>query len=92
AYRVQPANTLATHMRGLTLTGQGGQAMVAVEMLEKAGAKNPRNPWLRYHLAQAYAEAGKTAQAVGALRASLALGAFPERPQAAAMLRELQDG
>ncbi|MCG6119694.1 MAG: tetratricopeptide repeat protein [Blastomonas sp.] len=91
AYRVQPANTLATHMRGLTLAEQGERSMVAVEMLEKAEAKNPRNPWLRYHLAQAYAEAGKTAQAVRALRASLALGAFPERGKAAAMLRELQD-
>ncbi|GGB51325.1 tetratricopeptide repeat protein [Blastomonas aquatica] len=90
AYRVQPGNTLATHMRGLTLTGQSDQAMVAVEMLEKAQTKSPRNPWLRYHLAQAYAEAGKTAQAVGALRASLALGAFPERGAAAAMLRALQ--
>lgn len=90
AYRVQPANTLATHMRGLTLTGQGDQPMIAVEILEKAQAKNPRNPWLRYHLAQAYAEAGKTAQAVGALRASLALGSFPARAEAAAMLRELQ--
>jgi tetratricopeptide (TPR) repeat protein len=92
AYRVQPASTLATHVRGLTLTARGDVPMVAVEMLEKAQAKSPRNPWLRYHLAQAYAEAGKTAQAVGALRASLALGAFPERGQAAAMLRELQDG
>ncbi|MFN3475121.1 MAG: tetratricopeptide repeat protein [Blastomonas sp.] len=91
AYRVQPANTLATHMRGLTLTGQGDQPMMAVEILEKAQAKNPRNPWLRYHLAQAYAEAGKTAQAVGALRASLALGSFPARAEAAAMLRKLQD-
>lgn len=92
AYRVQPASTLATHMRGLTLTAEGDRAMVAVEMLEKAKTKSPRNPWLRYHLAQAYAEAGKTAQAVGALRASLALGSFPERGRAAAMLRDLQDG
>lgn len=91
AYRVQPASTLATHMRGLTLTGQGDQPMIAIEMLEKAQAKSPRNPWLRYHLAQAYAEAGKTAQAVVALRASLALGSFPARAEAAAMLRKLQD-
>ena len=91
AYRVQPASTLATHMRGLTLTAQGDGAMVAVEMLEKAQAKSPRNPWLRYHLAQAYAEAGQTAKAMGALRASLALGAFPERGAAVAMLRELQE-
>lgn len=91
AYHVQPANTLATHMRGLTLTAEGSRAMVAVEMLEKAQVKDPRNPWLRYHLAQAYAEAGKTAQAVRALKASLALGAFPESTEAAALLRALQN-
>jgi cellulose synthase operon protein C len=45
---------------------------------------------LRYHLAQAYAAAGKPGRAMGALRASLSLGAFPERAQAAAMLRDLQ--
>lgn len=91
AYRVQPASTLAAHMRGLTLAALGTGDMVAVEMLEKAEAKQPRNPWLHYHLAQAYAQAGKTGQAVRALRASLALGTFPERGRAAAMLRELQD-
>ena len=91
AYRVQPASTLATHMRGLTLTAEADRAMVAVEMLEKAEAKDPRNPWLHYHLAQAYRQAGNTTQAVRALKASLALGAFPERGQAAAMLRALQD-
>jgi len=98
AYRVQPANTLTTHMRGLTLSNTGGATgdaigdaqMVAVEMLEKAQALQPRNPWLRYHLAQAYAEAGKTGRAIGALRASLSLGAFPERGEAAQLLRELQ--
>ena len=98
AYRVQPANTLTTHMRGLTLSNTGGATgaatgdapMVAVEMLEKAQALQPRNPWLRYHLAQAYAEAGKTSRAIGALRASLSLGAFPERGEAAQLLRELQ--
>jgi len=61
-----------------------------VEMLEKAQTLQPRNPWLRYHLAQAYAEAGKTGRAIGALRASLSLGAFPERGEAAQLLRELQ--
>lgn len=91
AYRVQPASILATHVRGLALTSQGSAPMVAVELLEKAEAKQPRNPWLRYHLAQAYAAAGNTQRAVGALRASLSLGAFPERAQAAAMLRELQE-
>lgn len=91
AYRVQPANGLATHMRGLTLTGQDASPMLAVEMLEKAQAKQPGNPWLRYHLAQAYAGAGQSDAAVRALRASLALGAFPERAQAAALLRDLQD-
>jgi tetratricopeptide (TPR) repeat protein len=90
AYQVQPASTLATHVRGLALTSQSDSPMVAVELLEKAQAKSPRNPWLRYHLAQAYAEAGKTDRAVSALRASLSLGAFPERAQAAAMLRQLQ--
>lgn len=91
AYRVQPASTLATHVRGLALTTQGAIPMVAVELLEKAQAKQPRNPWLRYHLAQAYAAAGQNRKAIGALRASLSLGAFPERAQAAAMLRDLQD-
>lgn len=90
AYRVLPANTLATHMHGLTLTKADTKPMVAVEMLEKARALQPRNPWLRYHLAQAYQAAGKPGQAIASLRASLSLGAFPERNQAADMLRELQ--
>lgn len=90
AYRVQPANTLATHMHGLALAQAGVRPMVAVEMLEKARALQPRNPWLRYHLAQAYEAAGKNGAAVASLRASLQLGAFPERAQAAEMLRELQ--
>lgn len=91
AYRVQPASPLASHVRGMALTGAGDTPMLAVEMLEKAQALQPRNPWLRYHLAQAYAEAGKTAHAVAALRASLSLGAFPERAQAAAMLGDLEN-
>lgn len=90
AYRVQPASPLVTHVRGMALMGAGDAPMLAVEMLEKAGALQPRNPWLRYHLAQAYAAAGKPSRAMGALRASLSLGPFPERSQAAAMLRDLQ--
>uniref|UniRef100_UPI003593D2EB tetratricopeptide repeat protein n=1 Tax=Blastomonas sp. TaxID=1909299 RepID=UPI003593D2EB len=90
AYHVQPGNALATHIRGLAQSEADGNAMVAVELLEKAKSLNPRNPWLRYHLARAYAEAGKNSQAVSALRASLSLGAFPERAQASAMLRALQ--
>lgn len=90
AYRVQPASTLATHMLGVALIGVGARPLVAVEMLEKARTLQPRNPWLRYHLAQAYEDAGKNSQAIASLRASLSLGAFPERSQASAMLRELQ--
>lgn len=90
AYRVQPASPMASHVRGMALTAQPDRPMLAVEMLEKAQTLQPRNPWLRYHLAQAYAAAGKTSRAMGALRASLSLGAFPERAQAAAMLRDLQ--
>ncbi|WP_152414750.1 tetratricopeptide repeat protein [Blastomonas sp. AAP53] len=90
AYRIQPASPLAAHVRGMALTAQSDRPMLAVEMLEKAQALQPRNPWLRFHLAQAYAAAGKTSRAMGALRASLSLGAFPERTQAAAMLRDLQ--
>lgn len=91
AYRVQPASPLTSHVRGLVLTARTDAPMLAVEMLEKAQALQPRNPWLRYHLAQAYAAAGKTARAEGALRAALSLGAFPERHKAAEMLRDLQD-
>jgi tetratricopeptide (TPR) repeat protein len=90
AYRVQPASPLVAHVRGLALTDTAQSPMLAVEMLEKAQAMQPRNPWLRYHLAQAYAAAGKPGRAMAALRASLSLGAFPERPAAAAMLRDLQ--
>lgn len=90
AYRVQPASPLVAHVRGMALTEASDSPMLAVEMLEKAQALQPRNPWLRYHLAQAYAAAGKPGRAMGALRASLSLGAFPERAQAAAMLRDLQ--
>lgn len=91
AYRVQPASPLVAHVRGMALTEATDTPMLAVEMLEKAQALQPRNPWLRYHLAQAYAAAGKPGRAMGALRASLSLGSFPERAQAAAMLRDLQD-
>jgi len=67
-----------------------GDAADAVKYLEIARKGLPGVPTVRYHLATAYAKAGRTAEARAELEAALAIsGTFPESEEAAKLLKEL---
>lgn len=89
AYRLQPAASGAAHIFGLTQLDIGGHTDVAQQLLEKAHAIAPENPWIDYHLARAFAKNGRHTEARDALRRALSTGAFPDRSDAVAMLRRL---
>lgn len=66
------------------------QAERALEPLRKAAAQAPHLPSIRYHLALAYRDLGETDKARAELSGLLASGqAFPEREQAANLLKQL---
>ncbi|MCR5869791.1 MULTISPECIES: hypothetical protein [unclassified Sphingomonas] len=49
----------------------------------------PRHPMLRWQLAQAYADAGRSAEAVAETRAVLAIPGFTDKGAAEALLAKL---
>ena len=90
SYLVQPSNALSTHIYGLTSSETASHDRLAVELLEKAQAMRPENPWLDYHLARAYVAVGAKGKAIGVLRGALAKGAFPEQDAAFRLLKKLR--
>lgn len=90
AYAFQPSSALTTHVFGMAKAAGDTDKMVAVELLEKAQKLQSNNPWLDYHLAQAYLAVAAKDKAMSALRGSLAKGPFPERDAAALLFKQLQ--
>ena len=92
AYAVLPASRVTSHMRGYALSATETNPVAAVQLLEKARIIGPSNPWLDFHLGQAYASAGAKNRAISALRLALAQGPFPDRDIAVRLLQDLSAG
>lgn len=85
AYLLQPANPAAADAFGWAMFRNGDTAG-ALELLQKAVILAPRHSGLRWHLAQAYAEANRRPEARLHAQAALADPAFPERAAASALV------
>lgn len=88
AYLLAPTNPAAAGAMGWTLA-QGGDADGGIELLKKAVALAPRHPLLRWHLAQAYADAGRNGDARTETQTALNLPGFTDRGAAEALLAKL---
>lgn len=88
AYRLAPLNPAATDAYGWVLF-QGGQNAPAIELMEKAVSIAPDHAGLRWHIAQAYADAGRKDEARANVRAALADPTFTDRETAQALLKTL---
>ncbi|CAN5408608.1 hypothetical protein BH10PSE15_BH10PSE15_01930 [soil metagenome] len=88
AYRLAPMNPTATDAYGWALY-QLGKTDLALQLFEKAAVIAPRDPILRWHLGQAYADLDRDADAAKQIHAALADPAFTDRAAAAAALKAL---
>lgn len=88
AYRLAPSNPAAAGALGWALT-QRGDAPGGVELLRKAVGLAPRHPLLRWQLAQAYADAGRNAEARAQAQAALAIPGFSDRAAARTLIARL---
>ena len=88
AYHLAPSNPAVAGAMGWTLA-ESGDVEGGIELLQKAVALAPRHPMLRWQLAQAYAEAGRNADARAQAQAAIAIPGFPDRPAAEALIAKL---
>jgi tetratricopeptide (TPR) repeat protein len=86
AYALIPASPAAADTYGWMLVSAGDQIGRGVILLEQAAAQAPAAPAVRWHLAQAYAAAGRIAEAKAQAQAALALPDFVDRRAATALL------
>lgn len=88
AYLLAPSNPAVAGVMGWTLT-ESGDVEGGIELLQKAVALAPRHPMLRWQLAQAYAEAGRKAEAKAEAQAAMAIPGFADRSAAEALIAKL---
>lgn len=84
AYAISPMNPAIADAYGWALFATGDEGG-ARQLIEKAVTIAPRNPVLRWHLAQVYAELGRRDAAREQARAALADPRFGDRAAAAAL-------
>jgi predicted Zn-dependent protease len=88
AYDIAPMSPAATDAYGWALYAAGENAK-AIDLFEKAASLAPKQSGIRWHLAQAYADSGRNAQAKAAIAALLADPGFTDRAPAQALLKTL---
>ncbi|RSU26462.1 tetratricopeptide repeat protein [Sphingomonas koreensis] len=88
AYHLAPSNPAVAGAMGWTLA-ESGDIEGGIELLQKAVALAPRHPMLRWQLAQAYAEAGRNADARAQAQAAIAIPGFTDRSAAEALIAKL---
>ncbi|WP_343521415.1 tetratricopeptide repeat protein, partial [Sphingomonas sp.] len=88
AYLLAPSNPAVAGVMGWTLA-ESGDVEGGIELLQKAVALAPRHPMLRWQLAQAYAEAGRKADARAQAQAAIAIPGFTDRSAAEALIAKL---
>ena len=88
AYDLAPMSPAATDAYGWALyaAGENGKA---IDLLEKAMSLAPKHSGIRWHLAQAYADSGRNAEAKAQIGVVLADSAFGDRAPALALLKTL---
>lgn len=91
AYDLAPLNPAVVDAFGWVSYQAGGTAQ-AIELLQKAVAIAPAHGGLRWHLAQAQADAGEVAAARANITAALADPRFTEGEAAKALAKELATG
>lgn len=89
AYRLSPGNPATADAFGWLLTKTGANKRAGIELLEKARALAPAAPGVQWHLAQAYAEAGRKPEALRAARMAQAAPNFAEAAQVRAFIEKL---
>lgn len=90
-YRLQPMNAALADAWGYALFHTGDTPR-ALQLLTKAAALAPGVATVRWHQAQALADAGQVAQARAALAVALADRAFADREAATRLLQSLPPG
>jgi len=88
AYDIAPMSPAATDAYGWALYAAGENAK-AIDLFEKAASLAPKQSGIRWHLAQAYADSGRNAQAKAAIAVLLADPGFTDRAPAQALLKTL---
>jgi predicted Zn-dependent protease len=88
AYDIAPMSPAATDAYGWALYSAGENAK-AIDLFEKAASLAPKQSGIRWHLAQAYADSGRNAEAKAAIATSLADPGFADRAPALALLKTL---
>lgn len=88
AYTLAPMSVAACDAYGWSLY-QAGDAAGALQLLDKAVRLAPAHAGVRWHLAQALAETGRTAQARAQIAIALRDPAFQDRRPATALLAAL---
>jgi tetratricopeptide (TPR) repeat protein len=88
AYLLAPMNAAAADAYGWTLY-EAGDLGGALPLLQKAVSIAPHHAVLRWHLAQAYADAGRKPEARLHAQAALADPSFGDRDEAQALLGEM---
>jgi putative PEP-CTERM system TPR-repeat lipoprotein len=91
AYKLKPDMPGVADTLGYILI-EMGDTKRGLELLQQAVANAPKNPALRYHLAQGWFKAGDKAKARDELTRLLSTDAkFPERAEAVKLLRQLNN-
>jgi len=88
AYEIAPMSPAATDAYGWAFYAVDDSAR-AKDLLEKAALLAPRQPGIRWHLAQAYADLGRNAEAKAQIALALGDPAFTDRAPARALLKTL---
>lgn len=88
AYRLAPMNPAATDAFGWALYEQG-DTRAALEVLQKAATLAPSHAGISWHLGQALADAGRSAEARQRITAALRDPRFADRAPATALLKLL---
>jgi len=88
AYDIAPMSPAATDAYGWALYA-AGENKKAIDLFEKAASLAPKQSGIRWHLAQAYADSGRNAEAKTAIAALLADPGFADRAPAQALLKTL---
>ncbi len=88
AYEIAPMNPAAVDAYGWAFYASGDSDK-AKDLLEKAAMLAPRQPGIRWHLAQAYADLGRNADAKAQIALAMSDPAFTDRAPAQALLKSL---
>lgn len=89
AFKLTPDNPSVIDSYGWFLHRSGKDRARALQMLQTAAARMPANATIRWHLAQAYASAGRKADAHREIKAALATPSFSEQQEARALMATL---